>query len=80
MNLKSHNTDGFNLQTQGNGDGRGGTLFGDSGGPVFLGGPDSNVIVGVTSFVMNSLGRGTNYAYRIYTVEVLNWINGGYLE
>ena len=80
VNLKSHNTDGFNLQTQGNGDGRGGTLFGDSGGPVFLGGPDSNVIVGVTSFVMNSLGRGTNYAYRIDTVEVLNWINGGYLE
>ena len=80
VSLNSHNTDGFNLQTQGNGDGRGGTLFGDSGGPVFLGGPDSNVIVGVTSFVMNSLGRGTNYAYRIDTQDVLDWINGGYLN
>lgn len=76
VNLTSASTDGFNLQTQGNGDGRGGTLFGDSGGPVFLGGPDSNVIVGVTSFVKNSLGRGTNYAYRIDTQDVLDWING----
>ena len=80
VNLKSANTDGFNLQTQGNGNGRGGTCFGDSGGPVFLGGPDSNLIVGVNSFGMNSLCRGTDYAYRIDTQEVLDWINGGYLE
>lgn len=76
VNLGSHNTDGFNLQTQGNGDGRGGTCSGDSGGPVFLGGFDSNLIVGVTSFGMNSLCRGTDYAYRVDTVEVLDWING----
>lgn len=80
VNLTSHNTDGFNLQTQGNGDGRGGTCSGDSGGPVFLGGPDSNLIVGVTSFGMNSLCRGTDYAYRIDTQAVLDWINGGYLQ
>jgi len=80
VNLKSANTGGFNLQTQGNGNGRGGTCFGDSGGPVFLGGPDSNLIVGVNSFGMNSLCRGTDYAYRIDTQEVLDWINGGYLE
>ena len=61
VNLSSANTDGYNLQTQGNGDGRGGTCSGDSGGPVFLGGPDSNLIVGVTSFGMNSLCRGTDY-------------------
>jgi hypothetical protein len=79
VNLTSHNTDGFNLQTQGNGDGRGGTCSGDSGGPVFLGGADSNLIVGVTSFGMNSLCRGTDYAYRVDTEEVLDWINGGYL-
>ena len=64
---------------QGNGDGRGGTCSGDSGGPVFLGGFGSNVIVGVTSFGMNSLCRGTDYAYRIDTKDVLDWINGGYL-
>jgi hypothetical protein len=76
VNLRSHNTDCFNLQTQGNGDGRGGTCSGDSGGPVFLGGPDSNLIVGVTSFGMNSLCRGTDYAYRVDTAEVLDWIDG----
>jgi len=31
--------DGYKLQLQGNGNGRGGTCFGDSGGPVFLGKP-----------------------------------------
>lgn len=74
VNLTSRNTDGYNLQTQGNGDDRGGTCSGDSGGPVFLGGPDSNLIVGVTSFGMNSLCRGTDYAYRIDRQEVLDWI------
>jgi V8-like Glu-specific endopeptidase len=75
VNLVSKNTDGYNLQTQGNGDGRGGTCSGDSGGPVFLGGTESNTIVAVTSFGMNSLCRGTDYAYRIDRPEVLNWIN-----
>jgi hypothetical protein len=76
VNLNSRNTDGYNLQTQGNGNGRGGTCSGDSGGPVFLGGSTSNVIVGVTSFGMNSICRGTDYAYRIDTTDVLDWING----
>jgi secreted trypsin-like serine protease len=74
VNLTSHNNDGFNLQTQGNGDGRGGTCSGDSGGPVFLGDPDSDLIVGVTSFGMSSLCRGTDCAYRIDRTEVLEWI------
>lgn len=74
-NLGSANTDGYNLQTQGNGNGRGGTCSGDSGGPVFLGGPSSNLIVAVTSFGMNALCRGTDFAYRLDQVDVLNWIN-----
>ena len=74
VNLNSGNNDGFNLQTQGNGNGRGGTCSGDSGGPVFLGGPSSNLIVGVTSFGLNSLCRGTDFAYRIDRQEVLDWI------
>jgi len=69
-----NNTGGFYLQTQGNGDGRSGTCNGDSGGPVFLGGFDSNVIVGVTSFGLNTLCRGTDFAFRIDTPEVLAWI------
>jgi hypothetical protein len=69
-----NNTGGFYLQTQGNGNGRSGTCNGDSGGPVFLGGFDSNVIVGVTSFGLNTLCRGTDFAFRIDTPEVLAWI------
>ena len=68
-------TDGYNLQTQGNGNSRGGTCSGDSGGPVILGGASSNVIVGITSFVKNELCRGPDYAYRIDRQEVLDWIN-----
>ena len=74
INLNSALNDGFNLQTQGNGEGRGGTCSGDSGGPVFLGDEESNVIVGVTSFGLNALCRGTDFAYRIDRVEVLEWI------
>ena len=75
VNLGSALTDGFNLQTQGNGNGRGGTCSGDSGGPVFLGGPDSNLIVAVTSFGLNALCRCTDFAYRVDRTEVLDWIN-----
>jgi len=75
VNLNSALNDGYNLQTQGNGDGRGGTCSGDSGGPVFLGGANSNTIVAVTSFGLNALCRGTDFAYRIDRTEVLNWIN-----
>jgi secreted trypsin-like serine protease len=75
VNLGSAYTDGYNLQTQGNGNSRGGTCSGDSGGPVFLGGASSNTIVAVTSFGLNELCRGTDYGYRIDRQEVLDWIN-----
>jgi hypothetical protein len=74
VNLRSANTDGYNLETQGNGDNRGGTCSGDSGGPVFLGDESSNLIVAVTSFGMNSLCRGVDYSYRIDQTAVLEWI------
>lgn len=73
-NLRSALNDGYNLQTQGNGDDRGGTCSGDSGGPVFLGDFKSNRIVGVTSFGMNALCRGTDFAYRTDRTAVLDWI------
>ena len=75
VNLNSALTDGYNLQTQGNGDGRGGTCSGDSGGPVFLGASSSNLIVAVTSFGLNALCRGTDFGYRLDHLDVLNWIN-----
>lgn len=74
VNLNSALNAGFNLQTQGNGGGRGGTCSGDSGGPVFLGDFESNLIVGVTSFGLNALCRGTDFAYRIDNPDVLAWI------
>src|SRR5882672_7176089 len=43
VNLTSAQTGGYNLQTQGNGNGRGGTCSGDSGGPVFLGDTNSDL-------------------------------------
>ncbi len=75
VNLGSALNDGFNLQTQGNGDGRGGTCSGDSGGPVFLGGTSSNEIVAVTSFGLNALCRGTDFGYRLDRQVVIDWIN-----
>jgi hypothetical protein len=74
VNLNSALNAGFNLQTSGNGAGKGGTCNGDSGGPVFLGGYDSDLIVAVTSFGLNSLCRGTDFAYRIDQPDVLAWI------
>lgn len=73
-NLRSNLTDGYNLQTNGNGDARGGTCSGDSGGPIFYGGYASNTIVAVTSFGMNEWCRGTDFAYRTDTAAVLDWI------
>jgi hypothetical protein len=74
VNVKGGLNKGFNLQTGGNGADRGGTCSGDSGGPVFLGGPTSNLIVAVTSFGLNPYCRGTDFAYRVDTAEVQSWI------
>ena len=51
----------------------GGTCFGDSGGPNFLG--DSNIVAGVTSFGMNSTCAGTGGVFRVDRSWSLNWIN-----
>jgi hypothetical protein len=50
----------------------GGTCFGDSGGPNFLG--DTNVIAGVTSFGLNSTCAGTGGVMRVDRDYVLDWI------
>ena len=73
VNINSGNNAGFNLQTNGNGNGRGGTCSGDSGGPVFYP-ADSDVIVAVTSFGLNSYCRGTDFAYRTDQADVIAWI------
>ena len=50
----------------------GGTCFGDSGGPNFLG--DSNVVAGVTSFGMNGNCGGTGGVFRVDRQEVLDFV------
>jgi secreted trypsin-like serine protease len=54
------------------GGGRGGTCFGDSGGPVLV--DDSDVIVAVNSFVTNGACAGTGYSYRTDQQVVIDWI------
>jgi V8-like Glu-specific endopeptidase len=44
-----------------------GICFGDSGGPVLLG--ESNLAVGVNSFVSNRQCEGNSFAYRLDTAE-----------
>ena len=51
----------------------GGTCFGDSGGPNFLG--DTNIIAGVTSFGMNANCAGTGGDFRMDRQNVQDFVN-----
>ena len=73
INLTNALTDGYNIFHTGSRGTGGGTCFGDSGGPVFLG--TSNVIVGITSFVLNQNCAGGAGAYRTDIATSLTWIN-----
>lgn len=50
----------------------GGTCFGDSGGPNFLGA--SNVVAGVTSFGINGNCAGTGGVFRMDRAWALTWV------
>ena len=50
----------------------GGTCFGDSGGPNFIG--DSNVIAGVTSYGLNGNCAGTGGVFRMDRQNVLDFV------
>ena len=50
----------------------GGTCFGDSGGPNFLG--SSNVVAGVTSFGINGNCAGTGGVFRMDRPGPLSWV------
>jgi hypothetical protein len=54
----------------------GGTCFGDSGGPNFIG--DSNVVGGVTSFGLNGTCGGTGGVYRVDRADDLDWLYGSF--
>ncbi|MDX1506962.1 MAG: trypsin-like serine protease [Woeseiaceae bacterium] len=51
----------------------GGTCFGDSGGPNFIG--NSNVVGGVTSFGINGNCAGTGGVFRMDRQNVLDFVN-----
>lgn len=56
------------------GGGKGGSCFGDSGGPDLLAGTDT--VLGVNSYVTNSNCSGVGYSSRVDIPEVLEWIEG----
>jgi hypothetical protein len=56
----------------------GGTCFGDSGGPYFIG--DSNVLAGVTSFGINGNCAGTGGVFRLDRSWALDWLYGEFGE
>jgi secreted trypsin-like serine protease len=58
----------------------GGTCFGDSGGPLFFGDSNSNLLVGVTSYGLNSQCAGTGGVYRIDRADDLDWLWGEFGE
>ena len=71
VNLRNALTAGFNLQTSGSpGGGKGGTCFGDSGGPILY----NEVIVAVTSFGLNANCAGVGFGYRTDQAGVIEWI------
>jgi Trypsin len=55
------------------GGGKGGTCFGDSGGPDLLGG--TSTVLAVNSFVTNSNCSGVGYDTRVDVQARLDWIN-----
>lgn len=74
VGLRSALTDGYNIQLSANAGKKatGGSCFGDSGGPVFIG--DSNIIGGIVSFGLNSNCVGSDFAYRTDTTYVQDWV------
>jgi secreted trypsin-like serine protease len=50
----------------------GGTCFGDSGGPNFLG--DTNIVAGVTSYGLNWACGGTGGVFRVDRPDVLEFV------
>jgi hypothetical protein len=55
--------------------GDGGTCFGDSGGPNFLGGSDSHLLVATTISGDDDACKSTNYDYRLDTASARDFLS-----
>ncbi|MEO8274154.1 MAG: trypsin-like serine protease, partial [Chloroflexota bacterium] len=74
INLYNNNSQGYTLVANGNGNGKGGTCNGDSGGPVFWP-ANSNRVVAVSSWGWLNAGcRGIGFYYRTDRGDTLAWI------
>ncbi len=74
VQFRSALADGHNVRLSSDpGRDSGGTCFGDSGGPVFLN--DTNIVIGVNSFVLNNNCKGSGYAFRTDTSEALDFLS-----
>lgn len=67
-----HSAEFMRLSLNPGGD-KGGTCFGDSGGPDLLGG--INTVLAVNSYVTNYICSGVGYSSRVDIPEILDWIN-----
>ena len=72
INSKNAMSDEFVRITQNPGQGKGGTSFGDSGGPVLLAGTDT--MIAVCSWGTNYNSAGVGYYSRLDTEDILDWI------
>jgi len=72
LSTESAISDQFITCTANPAQGKGGTAFGDSGGPALLGGTDT--VLAVTSFGTNNNCAGTGYYCRIDKLDILEWI------
>jgi len=72
INNKNAMSDEFVRITQNPGQGKGGTTFGDSGGPVLLAG--TNTMIAVCSWGTNYNSAGVGYYSRLDKLDILQWI------
>jgi secreted trypsin-like serine protease len=71
LQINTGYTGGFSMLLSNNAS-TGGTCFGDSGGPNYIG--SSNVIGGVTSFAKNNNCAGTGGVFRLDRQDVLDFV------